>query len=384
MNIGLNIGHYGTKGAMGYLDEAECNIEIYKELKPLLVKAGHTVYDCSSKVKPDYKSSTVLANTHNLDLLISIHLNSSDNPTANGTEVLYYPSNKTGKEYAERLSKSISGALGTKNRGAKPEDDVYIIVHTNATCVLLESLFVSNKEDSQKYDAKKIALAVAKELGYKEEEKPVARTVMELPKEIYVQEIWPSDFKIEVCDKTKKNINMSNYFNCGYFTYEGKGNSIPVGNLANDGKIISHSKDNGDWINVSKKKLTTIYTTNDGRCGLLKTDNLSEIKNLKAAVSGIPIIVNARYVPIEDIKSEGYFGTELYDTWHGFLGIRHNKLVYVAMKCDYGKMCWALVALGIYDAIKLDGGGSFVLKNGEIIKSTSENRRIHNIGIWSK
>ena len=54
------------------------------------------------------------------------------------------------------------------------------------------------------------------------------------------------------------------------------------------------------------------------------------------------------------------------------------------MKCDFGKMCWALVALGIYDAIKLDGGGSFILKNGEIIKATGENRRIHNVGIWSR
>ena len=45
-------------------------------------------------------------------------------------------------------------------------------------------------------------------------------------------------------------------------------------------------------------------------------------------------------------------------------------------------MCWALVALGIYDAIKLDGGGSFILKNGKILEETNENRRIHNIGVW--
>ena len=214
-------------------------------------------------------------------------------------------------------------------------------------------------------------------------------TVMKLPSEVYVQEINPKDFQIITVDSKKKNINLPDYFNCGFFTYEGKDkHSIPVGNLANDGKIIAQAKDQGDWINVAKKKLTTIYTTNDGKCGILKTDNLSEIKNLKNAVSGIPIIVNARYVPEKDILAEGYFGTakngELYDTWHGFLGIRHDKLVYVAMKCDFGKMCWALVALGIYNAIKLDGGGSFILKNDEIIKTTSENRRIHNVGIWSK
>ncbi len=385
MKIGLNIGHYGTKGATGYLDEAVCNIEIYNELKPLLIKAGHTIYDCSSKVKPDYKSSTKIANSYDLDLLISIHLNSSEDPSGNGTEVLYYPTNKTGQAYAEELSKVISDTLGTRNRGAKPEDDVYIIAHTKATCILIESLFVSNKEDSKKYDPKKIAVAVAKVFNYKEEVKTVARTVMTMPKEMYIQEISPLDFKIEVCDKTKKNIDKPNYFNLGFFSgKDTKTPTVPVGNLAIDGKIISQSKDNGNWINVAKKKLTTIYTTKDGKCGIIKTDNLSEIKNLNNAVSGIPIIVNAREVKDGDVKAEGYSGGETREEWHGFLGIRHNKLVYVAMKCGFSKMCWALVGLGIYDAIKLDGGGSFILKNGEIIKSTSENRRIHNIGIWSK
>lgn len=211
----------------------------------------------------------------------------------------------------------------------------------------------------------------------------MARTVMNLPTEVFVQEIEPSNFGIEICDKKKKNIPKDNYFNLGYFTYEKAGNTIPVGNLATNGKIISQSKDNASWINVSKKKLTTIYTTNSGSCGIVKTNNLSTIQDLKTAVSGIPIIVGGKYVPIENIKAEGYFGNELYNSWHGFLGIRHDKLVYVAMKCDFGEMCWALVALGIYNAVKLDGGGSFILKNDEIIKTTSENRRIHNIGVWN-
>lgn len=211
----------------------------------------------------------------------------------------------------------------------------------------------------------------------------MARTVMKLPTEVFVQEIDPSSFNIEVCDKRKKSISRSNYFNLGYFTLEKTGNTIPVENLATGGKIISQAKDNASWINLSRKSLTTIYTTNSGSCGIVKTDNLSAIRDLKTAVSGIPIIVGGRYVSLDSIKEEGYFGSELYNSWHGFLGIRHGKLVYVAMKCDFDEMCWALVALGIYNAVKLDGGGSFILKNDEIIKATSENRRIHNIGVWS-
>ena len=133
---------------------------------------------------------------------------------------------------------------------------------------------------------------------------------------------------------------------------------------------------------TSRDKLTTIYTTNDGTCGLTKTDDLTTVSGLKTAVSGIPVIVGGKYVPMEDIKAEGYFGDELYNTWHGFLGIRHGKLVYVAMKCGFDAMCWALVALGIYDAVKLDGGGSFILKNGKELEGTAENRRINNVGGW--
>ncbi|MGN1060049.1 MAG: hypothetical protein ACI4QW_06420, partial [Clostridia bacterium] len=80
--------------------------------------------------------------------------------------------------------------------------------------------------------------------------------------------------------------------------------------------------------------------------------------------------------------AEGYFGNETYDTWHGFLGIRGGNLVYVAMKCGFSAMCWSLAALGIHDAIKLDGGGSFILRNGRELAGTGENRRIHNVGVW--
>ena len=52
------------------------------------------------------------------------------------------------------------------------------------------------------------------------------------------------------------------------------------------------------------------------------------------------------------------------------------------MKCGFDAMCWAMVALGIYNAVKLDGGGSFILKNGKVIQATSENRRIQNVGVW--
>ena len=133
---------------------------------------------------------------------------------------------------------------------------------------------------------------------------------------------------------------------------------------------------------MAKKKLTTIYTTNSGGSGLVQTDDLSTIFDLRAAVSGVPIARGGRRVSMDEIRAEGYDGSECYDTWHGFLGLRSGLPVYVAAKCGYESMFWILRALGIKDAIKLDGGGSFVLHNGGEIISTSDNRRINNCGMW--
>jgi hypothetical protein len=263
--------------------------------------------------------------------------------------------------------------------------------------VLIEHGFYTNKEECAKLKdpafREKCAIADAKGIlvylgiAWKDEKdvsiKMGEQTVMKIPNNVYVQEINPKDFRFKVCDCKKRDIDIPKYFNAGCFS-SGEKAVVPVGNLACNGKIITQAIDNEGWMQTSKKKMTTIYTTKEGKCGIAKTDRLDSIIGLKDAISGIPIIVGGKKVGMEDIKAEGYFGNELYNTWHGFLGIRNGKLVYVAMKCEFNEMCWTLVALGIYDAIKLDGGGSFILHDEKELVGTSENRRIHNIGIWTQ
>ena len=214
------------------------------------------------------------------------------------------------------------------------------------------------------------------------EEAAMPRTVQTL-KEVYVQTIEPLSLGFHDFDKPKRDIGVPNYFNGGFFAQTNDG-TIPVGNLADSGWIFSQSKDNASWINVAGKQLTTLCVKTDGSCGMVKTDDLSAIDGLKTAISGIPIARDGHQVTMEEIKQEGYFGSECYDTWHGFLGLRDGGVVYVAAKCDYSQMFWILRALGIRDAIKLDGGGSFILHNGTEIVSTSENRRINNAGMWAE
>lgn len=394
----------GKRSFDGTLLEYEFNRDVAKRLKYHLERHGvKTIYACDINTATDislpYRCKT--ANNAKADIYVSVHANAFDEPPtwndANGWEIFICLGSVKGRKLAEAIQKESIPFLGLRDRGIKT-DSLYVTKHTNMPAVLIEHGFYTNKEECEKLKTsafrEKCAIADAKGvlayfgITWKDEEATSEnkgeQTVMKIPNNVYVQEINPKDFEIKIVDKAKKNIVINKYFNLGFFATENGGKTIPVGNLASGGKIIASAKNNPSWMNLSGHKLTTIYTTKDGKCGIEKTDNLETVSDLKEAISGIPIIVGGKKVTVEDIEAEGYFGNECYDTWHGFLGIRHNKLVYIAMKCGFEAMCWTLVALGIYDAIKLDGGGSFVLHDEKVIEATSENRRIHNIGTWNE
>ena len=404
MKIFIDAGHNHSgadTGAQGNgLREQDVTFSIADKLRALFVSAGHEVAmsrsqrteNVGTSLSDSLKKRVELANTWGANLFISIHCNAYDGK-ASGTETLVYSFGSQAAEYGERIQHSVVTALGTENRGVKERKDLAVLRLTAMPAVLIETAFIDNPEDAillrDRHDdfAKAIYEGITGSVA--KEEVKMEQTVMKLPSEVYIQEINPEEFKIIAVDKAKKGIALGKYFNCGFFTEESGGKTIPVGNLASDGVVLSNARENASWINVSGHKLTTIYTAERGisgnvACFIEQTDDIRQIPQLKTAVSGIPIIVGGKRVSLEEIKAEGYFGNELYNTWHGFLGIRHNKLVYVAMKCEFNQMCWALVALGIYDAIKLDGGGSFILHDVKDLEATAENRRIHNVGVWEK
>ena len=402
MKIFIDPGHNfsgADTGAEGCgLREQDVTFIIGEKLCAYFEKAGHEVtmsreqlyHNVGQTLSESLNLRAQKANSVGVDLFISIHCNAYDT-RVRGTETLVFSAESKAYNIAKRVQERLVERLDTFDRGVKVNPDLVVLRKTNMPAILVETAFIDNERDAELLLNRSDDFARAIYEGVTEESvkesETVEQTVMELKGSIFVQEIDPKDFKIEVVDSKKKDISRGSYFNCGFFTSEADGKTIPVGNLASEGKIISSAKDNPSWVNLSGHKLTTIYTAERGASGNImclidKTDDISQIPGVKTAVSGIPIIVGGKQVTMDEIKAEGYFGNELYDTWHGFLGIRHNKLCYVAMKCEFNQMCWALVALGIYDAIKLDGGGSFILKNGKVLEETSENRRIHNIGVW--
>ncbi|MBE5104889.1 N-acetylmuramoyl-L-alanine amidase [Bacillus thuringiensis] len=120
---------------------------------------GHTVYDDTDEVgstqAQNLNNIVAKANSHDVDLVISFHLNSYDT-NANGVEVLYYDQQDLSAKIAAQLSKDI----GWANRGAKERKDLYVLSKTKAPAILIELGFIDNESDMAKWNVDKIANSI--------------------------------------------------------------------------------------------------------------------------------------------------------------------------------------------------------------------------------
>lgn len=397
MKICIDAGHndrgHDTGASGSRSREQDITYGIASILRDILTANGFEVKmtrekqsDClGTSLNSSLAERVKISNDFGAEYFVSIHCNSAADKSAKGTETYVCAFGGTAEKLAKKVQSHLVSSLGTMDRGVKI-GNFQVIRDTYCPAVLVETAFLSNPSEEelllkkQQEFAQAIAEGLFEHVGHKKEESKVVPLTVQEIKDIYIQEIYPPNLGFYRCDCRKNDVGVDNYFNAGFFAQTNEG-TIPVGNLADSGIIYAQSKDNPNWINVAGKKLTTLYVKNDGSFGIEKMDSL-EGKDIKAAISGIPIVINGRQIPMEEIKAEGYDGSELYNTWHGFLGYRGSDLVYVGAQCDYGQMAWILIALGIRNAIKLDGGGSYILHNGRTIKATNENRRINNVGMW--
>ena len=394
MVIGINCGHTiaGTMGcgAKKYLTESDETRAVGYALMDMLKDAGHTVIDCTDDVAPsecaNLRKICEKANAQHLDIFISIHFNAGE---GQGCETYTYGGAENCR--TREINRALAN-LGFKNRGIKDGSGLRVIKDTTAPAALVEVCFVDTKSDADLYKALgsyKVAQAIFEGITGDKVTSDVTDAVLEsYPKTVYslndvhVQVIDTWKFKLKCVDCQKENVKEPYFANAGFFAKLADGSTIPVGNLVIDGKVITDARTQPEWLSTARKKLTTLVIHNDNSTEFVCTDDMSAVADVKYAISGAPIIRGGYKVPLEDIKKEGYDGGELYDTWHGFVGIRNNRLVYVAAKLRFDLMVYLLEVLGVEDAIKLDGGGSFILRNGAFKVETSENRRINNILIW--
>ena len=168
MKLSIHAGHNPDGkvacGAVGFLKESTCAREIVNHLLSVFSESANQVtnvtVDNGVTASDVLQKLTHLMNSERRDLNISIHLNAASDPAANGVECYYYEGNATTRKAAEEICKSLSERMGYKNRGAKYNKSLYVIRKTVDPTILVECGFVTNQEDCERYDAKKIAEAI--------------------------------------------------------------------------------------------------------------------------------------------------------------------------------------------------------------------------------
>ncbi len=164
------------RGASGLLDEVNEDRAVKNKLIELLRANGNTVYDCtddnSTTQGANLSAIVSKCNAHNVDLDISIHLNSgrgdrNGDGKCGGVEVYGYDDRIYGTAY--RIAESIANTLGIGFHGSpvKYRKDLYVLRKTRAKAILIECCFVDDKDDANHWNATKCAMAIASALGCK-------------------------------------------------------------------------------------------------------------------------------------------------------------------------------------------------------------------------
>ena len=100
-----------------------------------------------------------MANDAGADLFVSLHINSSDYETPNGTETHYNTKTDAGgrsekelygiasADVAQEIQKEMIKALGTYDRGTKNSPEYAVLNKTVMPAVLIEAAFLSNESN---------------------------------------------------------------------------------------------------------------------------------------------------------------------------------------------------------------------------------------------
>jgi hypothetical protein len=173
----VHAGHsLKCRGVSDLLDEVTEDRKVKNKLIELLRANGDTVYDCtddySATQSANLSSIVSKCNAHNVDLDISIHLNSARNDRVGdgkcgGVEVYGYDDRIYGVAY--KIAENIANTLGIGFHGSpvKYNKELYVLRKTRAKAILIECCFVDDKDDVARWDSTKCAMAIASALGCK-------------------------------------------------------------------------------------------------------------------------------------------------------------------------------------------------------------------------
>ena len=176
MKIFINPGHGGRDpGACGNgLQESDVALKIGKRVEGYLRAVG---YDVKLFQFDGLEGICFDANNWNADLFVSIHCNAATG-TAKGTETHCSGGNKSTR-LADCIQAQLVKSLPVVDRGVKVSN-FYVLKHTNAPAVLVETAFIDNPDDAKLLVDKEddFARAIARGVtDYFQNEKPLPDVV---------------------------------------------------------------------------------------------------------------------------------------------------------------------------------------------------------------
>lgn len=103
---------------------------------------------CGYDIESDVNARWQMANQAGVNAFVSIHNNSADDPSANGTETYSDPGASEGARLALAIQTQLINYLGLFDRGPKTANFA-VVKYTNCPAVLAELAFISNPNEEQ-------------------------------------------------------------------------------------------------------------------------------------------------------------------------------------------------------------------------------------------
>jgi N-acetylmuramoyl-L-alanine amidase len=156
---GIDPGVVGRSGAM----EKDVTLEVGRRLAASLGQAGAMVLmtrdtdtdlsdpgtiGASAKKREDLKRRVALANDNEADLYVSIHVNSTSDPSRRGAQTFVQQGSAESKKASQMIQSELAGLL--KNTARQPSEvDFYITRNTSMPAVIVEIGFMTNETEEK-------------------------------------------------------------------------------------------------------------------------------------------------------------------------------------------------------------------------------------------
>ena len=159
--ITLDPGHGGSDpGAIGAsgIKEKQIALEISMRVKELLEKEGakvfmtrttdKDVYAPNASDRAELQARVNVAEKHNSDLFLSLHINSSVNKSVGGFSSYYYPKTDNDLKIAKTIQDKFAKNFGVDNLGVR-QANFYVVKRCSMPATLLEMCFISNPKEEK-------------------------------------------------------------------------------------------------------------------------------------------------------------------------------------------------------------------------------------------